>query len=115
VPVGLAPGELAMIANDRPPEKFTLPYSCATRMVGEAYQIEFPSNTKVTRIPQNTTYKKGGIEYEATYEEVKNNVFVTRKLAIQRAGAVCQPAELQNWRDFYQVFIKDMRGQIFYE
>ena len=115
VPVGLAPGELAMIANDRPPEKFTVPYICTTRMVGEAYQIRFPDNTKVTRIPPNVKYKKGGIEYEATYEEVKNNIFVKRQLAIQRPGAVCEPGELQRWKDFYQVFIKDMRGQIFYE
>ena len=115
VPIGLAPGELAAIASDRPPEKFTVPYVCSTRMVGESYQIRFPDNAKVTRIPPNVSYKKAGIEYEATYNEVKNNVFVVRKLAIQRPGAVCQPEELQNWKDFYQVFIKDMRGQIFYE
>jgi len=115
VPVGLAPGELAMIANDRPPEKFTLPYTCSTRMVGEAYQIQFPANTKVTRIPPDVSYEKVGIKYESTYTERNNSLLVTRKLAIQRAGAVCQPEELQNWRDFYQVFIKDMRGQIFYE
>jgi hypothetical protein len=115
VPIGLAPGELAAIANDRPPEKFTVPYVCSTRMVGESYQVRFPSNTKVTRIPPNVSYKKGGIEYEATYNEEKNNIFVIRKLAIQRPGAVCEPGELQNWKDFYQVFIKDMRGQIFYE
>ena len=115
VPVGLAPGELAAIASDRPPEKFTVPYICSTRMVGESYQIRFPNNTKVTRIPPNVSYKKAGIEYEATYNEVKNNIFVMRKLAIQRPGAVCQPEELQKWKDFYQVFIKDIRGQIFYE
>ena len=115
VPIGLAPGELASIASDRPPEKFTVPYVCSTRMVGESYQIRFPDNTKVTRIPPNVSYKKAGIEYEATYNEVKNNIFVVRKLAIQRPGAVCEPGELQNWKDFYQVFIKDMRGQIFYE
>jgi hypothetical protein len=84
-------------------------------MVGEAYQITFPSNTKVTRIPPDVTYEKAGIKYESTYTERDNSLLVTRKLAIQRAGAVCQPEELQNWRDFYQVYIKDMRGQIFYE
>jgi hypothetical protein len=61
------------------------------------------------------TYEKAGIKYESTYTERNNSLLVTRKLAIQRPGAVCQPSELQNWRDFYQVFIKDMRGQIFYE
>lgn len=115
IPVGLAPGELASIANSRPPEKFTIPYSCATRSVTEQHQITFPKNVKVSRIPQNTSYKKNNIEYTANYLEKDNQVTVTRNLEVQRPGAVCQPAELQKWKDFYQVFIKDMRGQIFYD
>ncbi|QWE19178.1 DUF3857 domain-containing protein [Polynucleobacter corsicus] len=115
IPVGLAPGELASIAISRPPEKFTVPYSCSTRSVTEQYQISFPKNVKVSRIPQNTSYKKNNIEYTASYLEKDNQVTVTRNLEVQRPGAVCQPSELQKWKDFYQAFIKDMRGQIFYE
>lgn len=115
IPVGLAPGELASIANSRPPEKFTVPYSCATRSVTEEYQIQFPKNVKVSRIPQNITYKKNNIEYTASYLEKDNQVTVTRNLEVQRLGAVCKPVELQRWKDFYQVFIKDMRAQIFYK
>jgi hypothetical protein len=115
VPVGLAPGELASIANDRPPEKFTRPYRCATRMVSEGYVIEFPKNVKVTRIPQPVKYESGGIRYDADYHLQDNNVTVVRLLSVQRPGAVCKTEELQKWKDFYQVFIKDMRGQIFYE
>lgn len=115
IPVGLAPGELASIANSRPPEKFNVPYSCATRSVTEEYQIQFPKNVKVSRIPQNITYKKNNIEYTASYIEKDNQVTVTRNLEVQRPGAVCKPEELQRWKDFYQVFIKDMRAQIFYE
>jgi hypothetical protein len=115
IPVGLAPGELASIAISRPPEKFTVPYSCSTRSVTEQYQISFPKNVKVSRIPQNTSYKKGNIEYTASYLEKDNQVTVTRNLEVQRASAVCQPSELQKWKDFYQVFIKDLRSQVFYE
>lgn len=115
IPVGLAPGELAIIANERPPEKFTRPYVCATKWVNEVYQINFPSNTKVTRIPADVSFKKGGIEYKAVYQQEKNAVFAIRSLEVQRAGAVCKPEELQKWKEFYQVFIKDMRSQIFYE
>lgn len=115
IPVGLAPGELATVANERPPEKFTRPYVCATKWVNEVYQINFPSNTKVTRIPVDVTYQKGGIEYRAVYQQVKNTVFAIRSLEVQRPGAVCKPEELQRWKEFYQVFIKDMRSQIFYE
>jgi len=115
VPVGLAPGELASIANDRPPEKFTRPYRCATRMVSEGYVIEFPKNVKVTRIPSPVKYDKAGIRYNSDYYLKDNDVTVVRLLTVQRSGAVCKPEELQKWKDFYQVFIKDMRGQIFYE
>jgi len=115
VPVGLAPGELAIIANDRPPEKFTNPYRCATKTISEGYVIEFPKNVKVTRIPQDVKYKKGGIQYDAGYSLKDNNVSVVRRLIVQRPSAVCRPEELQKWKAFYQVFIKDMRSQIFYE
>jgi hypothetical protein len=70
---------------------------------------------KVSRIPQNVTYKKNSIEYTASYLEKDNQVTVTRNLEVQRPGAVCKPEELQRWKDFYQVLIKDMRSQIFYE
>jgi hypothetical protein len=115
VPVGLAPGELAIIANDRPPEAFTRPYRCATKLVNEGYLITFPSNVKVTHIPDPVRYKKGYIQYDASYALDGNTVSVKRRLMVERPSAVCQPQELQKWKDFYQVFIKDMRSQIFYE
>lgn len=89
-----------MIANDRSPEKFIKPYTCPTRMLGEAYQITFPSNTKVARIPPDVTYEKAGIKYVSSYTERNNSLLITRKLAVQRAGAVCQPAELQKLERF---------------
>jgi hypothetical protein len=115
IPVGLGPGELAGIANERPPEQFNYPYVCSTRKVSEAYQIRFPSNVKVTRIPKNVLYEKNEFKYEALYNLTENHVTVVRLLTIKRPNAVCQPQELQKFKDFYQIFIKDMRAQIFYE
>jgi transglutaminase-like putative cysteine protease len=115
IPVGLGPGELATIANDRPPEKFRHPYACSTRIVSEDYDIEFPNNVKVTRIPIGVSYKKDGIQYTSSYSQNGNTITAARKLIVQRPSAICQPTEVQKWKAFYQVFIKDMRGQIFYE
>jgi hypothetical protein len=70
---------------------------------------------KVGKIPQDISYVKGGIEYKLSYLEKDNQVSIRRNLEVQRPGAVCKPEELQKWKDFYQVFIKDMRAQIFYE
>ena len=79
------------------------------------YSESISSSTSLTCRESILAIKQEDKERIPSNEEVKNNIFVVRKLAIQRPGAVCEPGELQNWKDFYQVFIKDMRGQIFYE
>jgi hypothetical protein len=115
IPVGVAPGELASIVNSRPPESFKFPYRCSTRIVTEQYEIAFPDNVKVSRIPQNSRYQTDEIQYESSYRLEGNKVMASRSLTIQRPNAVCQPEELQAWRKFYPVLAKDVRGQIFYE
>jgi hypothetical protein len=115
IPVGVAPGELASIVNSRPPESFKYPYRCSTRIVKEQYEIAFPDNVKVNRIPQGSRYQTDEIQYESSYTQEGNKVIAIRSLTIQRPNAVCQPEELQSWRKFYPVLAKDVRGQIFYE
>lgn len=115
IPVGVAPGELASIVNSRPPESFRNPYLCSSRIVTEQYEIAFPDNVKVSRIPQNTRYQTDAIDYESSYKLEGNKVIASRSLRIQRPNAVCMPEELQAWRKFYSVLAKDVRGQIFYE
>jgi hypothetical protein len=83
--------------------------------VTEQYEITFPDNVKVSRIPQNSNYQTKEIHYESTYKLEGNKVIASRSLTIQRPNAVCQPEELQAWRKFYSVLAKDVRGQIFYE
>lgn len=92
-----------------------MPYTWPTKWIGDGYKIGFLGNAKVTWVPQNTSYRKSGKEYESTYEESKNDVSVTRVLKVKRLGTVCQPEEMQRLKDFYYAFIKDMRSQIFYE
>jgi transglutaminase-like putative cysteine protease len=115
IPVGVAPGELASIVNSRPPESFKYPYRCSTRIVTEQYEIAFPDNVKVSRIPQNSRYQTDEIQYESSYRLEGNKVMASRSLTIQRPNAVCMPEDLQAWRKFYSVLAKDVRGQIFYE
>jgi hypothetical protein len=83
--------------------------------VTEQYEIAFPDNVKVSRIPQNSRYQTDEIQYESTYKLEGNKVIASRSLTIQRPNAVCHPDELQAWRKFYSVLAKDVRGQIFYE
>ena len=83
--------------------------------IEEHYFIEFPTNVKVTRVPQDITYKEGDIQYQSSYIQNGNKVEVKRSLYAQRPGAVCQAEELKQFNAFFPVFLSDMRGQIFYE
>jgi hypothetical protein len=115
VPVGLSPGELYIVSNKRSYEDFAPPYMCTSRTIEEHYFIEFPVNVKVTRVPQDITYKEGGIQYQSNYIQNGNKVEVKRSLYAQRPGAVCQAEELKQFNAFFPVFLSDMRSQIFYE
>ena len=115
VPVGLSPGELYIVSNQRSHEDFTPPYRCTSRTIEEHYFIEFPANVKVTRVPQDITYKEGDIYYQSSYIQNGNRVEVKRSLYAQYPGAVCQAKELNQFSAFFPVFLSDMRGQIFYE
>ena len=70
---------------------------------------------KVTRVPQDITYKEGDIYYQSSYIQNGNRVEVKRSLYAQYPGAVCQAKELNQFSAFFPVFLSDMRGQIFYE
>ena len=115
VPVGLSSGELHILTTRRAHEDFIPPYTCYSRTIEEHYFIEFPVNVKVTRVPQDITYKEGGIQYQSNYIQNGNKVEVKRSLYAQRPGAVCQAEELKQFNAFFPVFLSDMRSQIFYE
>ena len=115
VPVGLSPGELYILTTRRAYEDFIPPYVCYSRTIEEHYFIEFPTNVKVTRVPQDITYKEGDIQYQSSYIQNGNKVEVKRSLYAQRPGAICQAEELKQFNAFFPVFLSDMRGQIFYE
>ena len=115
IPVGLSPGELYTLANRRSPEDYTPPYICGSRTIEERYSIEFTPKVKVTRVPPDVTYKQGDIHYQSSYVQNGNKVEVKRALYAQRPSAVCKAEELEQFKEFFPIFLSDMRSQIFYE
>jgi hypothetical protein len=81
--------------------------------VSEAYQIQFLSNTKVTRIPPDVTYEMAGIKYVSTYTERNNSLLVTRKLAIQRAGPNASRQNCKTDGIFIKSLLKICAGRFF--
>jgi transglutaminase-like putative cysteine protease len=115
IPVGLSQGELATIASNRPKDKFHFPYICSSFYKEENYNLEFPSNVTITRIPTNMSQHESGIEYQATYIQKGNVIKVKRSITSQRHGMVCQPQELEHWKNIHKAIQRDLRAQIFYE
>jgi hypothetical protein len=116
VPVGLAPGNITAISHNKPKEKFYFPFECTSGYTEETTTIEFPQNTKLTKIPKSVHHTQVGSEYIATYEKINNNKLeVKRSLKLEKKTMVCQPEELKKWQTLYQAIKQDMRNQIFYE
>jgi hypothetical protein len=116
VPVGLAPGNITAISHNKPKEKFYFPFECTSGYTEETTTIEFPKNTKLTKIPKSVHYTQAGSEYIATYKKINNNKLeVKRSLKLEKKTMVCQPEELKKWQTLYQAIKQDMRNQIFYE
>lgn len=115
IPVGLSAGNFKLIAFNKPKDKFNYPYICSSGYISENYWVEFPSNVKVTGIPENVSHSVDGATYDATYKLSNNVVEVLRVAKFERPGMVCKPTDLERWKGFHKVVQKDLRAQIFYQ
>jgi hypothetical protein len=116
VPIGLAPGSITNISFNKPKDKFLFPYECTSGYIEETTVIDFPKNAKLTRIPKSTQFVEKNTSYTSTYKKTKpNQLEVKRTLTHQRPSMVCQPEELEHWKNMHHAIKKDLRNQIFYE
>lgn len=115
VPVGLTEGKIYLTAYSKPLEKREFPYQCYGRTYEDDYSLEFPDNTKITKIPNNIKFSKDGLSYEATYKKQENTILINRKLIAENENMSCKPENEGRKKEFYKVLQQDIRSQIFYE
>jgi len=115
IPVGLAPAIISQLSYNRPKERLQFPFVCRSYRYEETYEVELPAEARITRIPQDVSFKEAGLFYQATYRQSGQVVIAKRVLQAQRPGMVCQPGEYQITRRLHPVVQRDIRGQIFYE
>lgn len=115
LPVGLANSVLTLRGNKAPEETISLPYVCESVYLEENTRIEFPSNVKVSKIPDTILFNENGIRYQATYQLNQNTVTAKRSLAYSSPFITCNSKDLDNWKVFHKVLKRDLRGQIVYE
>ena len=115
VPVGLSPGELISTTFERPKKEVEFPFICFSATVIENYDIEFPDNVKVTRIPKSVTFDEGAYHYQSEYDLKGRVLKIRRELTSNRPSMVCGAEDHQLKRKKFEIVKKDLRSQIFYE
>jgi hypothetical protein len=115
IPVGLAPGWFAGVAENKTTvSQHQHPWPCSSQTVSESYTIQFPSNVLITSVPDGVAYRDDQIDFQSTYRRVGRQVFVERTLVMQRRSQVCSAEDLEHWRAFHLKLQRDLRSQIFY-
>ena len=115
IPIGLTPGKLVNIAFTKPHENRHFPYVCISQTIAEFFEIEFPKNIKITKLPASKSIDVDKDSYLSNYSKHGNYVKVERILVLNRPGMVCTPGAVAKWKKIHQVIQKDLLGQIVYE
>jgi hypothetical protein len=115
IPVGLTEGKIYLTAHSKPLQKREFPYQCYGRTYEDDYSLEFPENTKITKIPSNIKFSKDGLSYEASYIKQGRIILIKRKLIAENEKMSCAPENEDRKKEFYKVLQQDIRSQIFYE
>ena len=115
IPMGVSVNVILEETQSKPLAKRDLPHVWYPSVYRERYEIEFPENTKITRIPSNMSFHKTDIQYDSTYRKVGNKLYVTRTLIEDHKGEVVEPDDKTSIKEFIPFLQKDLRSQIFYE
>jgi len=115
IPAGLVDDVISRSTFPKPKDKIKLPVVCHSSTASNDYEIEFPSNIRITHIPENVHYVDPIVEYTARYELMGNVLNVHRELVNQNKTMVCGKEENALDKKFFPVFQRDMRAQIIYE
>ena len=114
LPMGLSPGLIRSISQSKFPILTDRPRTCSSRTYAENFEIQFPRNVRLDKVPAGTRYVTKNINYRSEYTRRGNTVHVSRKLWVQRSGSVCAKADTIEWMKFINFLQRDIRSQIFY-
>lgn len=115
IPAGIDFGVISGEMLPKPKDKLSLPENCESFAFSNHYEIEFPSNIKITHVPENVRYSDDETQYTATYTLTDNKLAINRELVSAHPSMVCGEAENEMDKRFFPIFQRDMRAQVIYE
>lgn len=115
IPVGLAPGRIASMASFQQHKKRQFNYVCDSHIDEDEYILHLPTNIQVMHIPKDVALIDPAVSYTAQYQLEGSQLTVKRRLAIQRDGRVCTPADHEKWKETIKLIRLDLRSQVFFQ
>ena len=115
VPAGVKLSNLSSLVSEKPREALKFSSTCESKTLEETYSLNFPANTKVTKIPSNVEYRNPNIHYSAKYSLNGNIVNVSRVFESWHESSVCGDNFNSLRKEAVIVIQRDLRSQIFYD
>lgn len=115
LPIGVAPGRIRGMANRKPPGVRRFPAACDSVRHSESITLAFPASVQVQRIPDDVRFKRGPIEYRASYRLEGQLLKADRDYVVRRASPICGVQDDRDWTAFREVIQRDMRAQVFFK
>ncbi len=115
IPVGLAPGRIAVLGTFKPFENRQFSYVCNSHIDEESYTLELPESIDITQIPKDIDFNNGEISFSAKYDRTGGAIKVTRRLVIQYPSRVCQPEVHHRWKEIVELIRSDYKALVFYK
>jgi hypothetical protein len=112
LPTGLAPGYLRLIAIEKPPKTRQWAYGCTSETITDEYELTFPKASKITKIPEDVTFKGETLEYWSRYSLKGNVLSAVRHYSASHPQSVCGAKDDTERQYMLAVLKRDMRGQV---
>jgi hypothetical protein len=115
VPVGLAPGRIAVMTIFKPLAKRYFNFVCDSYVDEENYRLNLPDGLKIISLPRDVSFRDENIQFESRYTLDEQTLVVRRVLTVDYANRVCTPEDHEKYVKAVQVLRMDQRAQVMFE
>lgn len=115
IPVGLAPGRIAVMTIFKPQAKRHFNFVCDSYVDEEHYRLELPAELKIASLPRDVSFDDQNIRFKSQYTLEGNSLIVQRILTVDYPSRVCTPEDHERYLKAVQVLRMDQRAQVMFE
>jgi hypothetical protein len=115
IPVGLAPGRIAVMTIFKPLAKRHFNFVCDSYVDEENYRLYLPDGIKIISLPRDVSFRDENIRFESRYTLENQSLVVRRVLTVDYASRVCTPEDHEKYVKAVQVLRMDQRAQVMFQ